>query len=139
MATPINRRPLMFPAAVAFAVLLAFAGCASAELSTGTGPPVEGSGDAGPPVTIQYWNGFTGGDGPYMRDMVDEFNETHQNITVESNTLGWTDFYQRIVAAVHAGQGPDVAAMQLDNLATQASRSVIVPMDDATSDRKSVV
>ena len=59
-----------------------------------------------PPVTIQYWNGFTGGDGPYMRAMVDEFNETHQNITVESNTLGWTDFYQRIVAAVHAGQGP---------------------------------
>ena len=54
MATPINRRPLMFPAAVAFAVLLAFAGCASADLSTGTGPPVEGSGDAGPPVTIQY-------------------------------------------------------------------------------------
>jgi multiple sugar transport system substrate-binding protein len=134
MATPINRRPLMFPAAVAFAVLLAFAGCASADLSTGTGPPVEGSGDAGPPVTIQYWNGFTGGDGPYMRDMVDEFNETHQNITVESNTLGWTDFYQRIVAAVHAGQGPDVAAMQLDNLATQAARSVIVPMEGAIAE-----
>ena len=134
MATPINRRPLIFPVAVAFAVLLAFAGCASADLSTGTGPPVKGSGDAGPPVTIQYWNGFTGGDGPYMRAMVDEFNETHQNITVESNTLGWADFYQRIVAAVHAGQGPDVAAMQLDNLATQAARSVIVPMEGAIAE-----
>jgi multiple sugar transport system substrate-binding protein len=69
-----------------------------------------------------------------MRDMVDEFNETHQNITVESNTLGWTDFYQRIVAAVHAGKGPDVAAMQLDNLATQAARSVIVPMEGAIAE-----
>src|SRR4029450_9754278 len=88
-------------------------------------------GYAGPPVTIQYWNGFTGGDGPYMRDMVDEFNAAHENIKVESNTLGWSDFYQRIVAAVHAGQGPDVAVMKLDNLATQAARSVIVPVEDA--------
>jgi multiple sugar transport system substrate-binding protein len=32
---------------------------------------------------------------------------------------------------VHAGHGPDVAAMQLDNLATQAARGVIVPMQAA--------
>ena len=134
MAAPTHRRRLIVRVAVTFVLLLGFAGCASADLSTGTGPPIEGSGDAGPPVTIQYWNGFTGGDGPYMRAMVDEFNETHQNITVESNTLGWTDFYQRIVAAVHAGQGPDVAAMQLDNLATQAARSVIVPMEGAIAE-----
>jgi len=134
MAAPTHRRRLLVRVAVTFVLLLAFGGCASADLSTDTGPPIEGSGDAGPPVTIQYWNGFTGGDGPYMRAMVDEFNKTHQNITVESNTLGWTDFYQRIVAAVHAGQGPDVAAMQLDNLATQAARSVIVPMEGAITE-----
>jgi multiple sugar transport system substrate-binding protein len=116
---------------VACALLLGIAGCASTELTTGTGPPMEPAGYTGPTVTIQYWNGFTGGDGPHMRAMVDEFNATHKNIKVESNTLGWSDFYQRIVAAVHAGQGPDVAAMQLDNLATQAARSVIVPMEDA--------
>ena len=134
MAALTHRRRLIARVALTCVLLLGFAGCASADLSTGTGPPIEESGYAGPPVTIQYWNGFTGGDGPYMRAMVDEFNETHENITVESNTLGWTDFYQRIVAAVHAGQGPDVAAMQLDNLATQASRSVIVPMDDAITE-----
>ena len=131
MAAPTHRRRLIVRAALTCVLLLGFAGCASADLSTGTGPPIEESGYTGPPVTIEYWNGFTGGDGPYMRAMVDEFNATHENITVESNTLGWTDFYQRIVAAVHAGQGPDVAAMQLDNLATQAARSVIVPMEDA--------
>src|SRR4051794_37702821 len=131
MAAPIHRRPLIRRAAVTCALLLGLAGCASTELSSDTGAPLEAGGYAGPPVTIQYWNGFTGGDGPFMRAMVDEFNQTHENITVESNTLGWSDFYQRIVAAVHSGHGPDVAAMQLDNLATQAARSVIVPMQAA--------
>jgi multiple sugar transport system substrate-binding protein len=112
-------------------LLLGIAACASPELTIGTGPPLAEDGYAGPPITIEYWNGFTGGDGPYMRAMVDEFNATHDKITVESNTLGWSDFYQRIVAAVHSGHGPDVAAMQLDNLATQAARSVIVPMQAA--------
>jgi multiple sugar transport system substrate-binding protein len=131
MVTPTHRRPLIVRAAVACLLLFGFAGCAPTDMSKDTGPPLAASGYTGPPVTIQYWNGFTGGDGPYMRAMVDEFNATHQNITVEANTLGWTDFYQRIVAAVHAGQGPDVAAMQLDNLPTQAARSVIVPMENA--------
>ncbi|WP_433304991.1 ABC transporter substrate-binding protein [Actinoplanes sp. CA-030573] len=131
MATRTHRHPLNATVAVACALLLGLTGCASTELSKGTGPPLGADGYTGPSVTLQYWNGFTGGDGPYMRAMVDEFNAAHKNIKVESNTLGWSDFYQRIVAAVHAGQGPDVAVMQLDNLATQAARSVIVPMEDA--------
>jgi multiple sugar transport system substrate-binding protein len=131
MATRTHQHPLIVTAAVACALLLGLAGCAPTDLSEDTGPLLEGGSYTGPPVTIEYWNGFTGGDGPYMRAMVDEFNAEHDNIKVESNTLGWSDFYQRIVAAVHAGQGPDVAVMQLDNLATQAARSVIVPMEDA--------
>ena len=126
-----HRHPLVGRLATICALLLGIAGCASAELTVGTGPPLAEDGYTGPPITIEYWNGFTGGDGPYMRAMVDEFNATHDKITVESNTLGWSDFYQRIVAAVHSGHGPDVAAMQLDNLATQAARSVIVPMQAA--------
>ena len=34
-------------------------------------------------------------------------------------------------AATKAGKGPDVGAMHLDQLATNAARSVIVPLDDA--------
>ncbi|MFD2093461.1 ABC transporter substrate-binding protein [Blastococcus deserti] len=84
----------------------------------------------GPEVTLSYWNGFTGGDGPFMQDLVDQFNEEHDNITVESNTIQWADFYQRVPAAVQAGQGPDVGVMHLDQLATHAARNIIVPLDD---------
>jgi multiple sugar transport system substrate-binding protein len=88
----------------------------------------------GPEVTLAYWNGFTGGDGPFMQDLVDQFNEEHDNIKVESNTIQWADFYQRVPAAVQSGQGPDVGVMHLDQLATHAARNIIVPLDDLTDD-----
>lgn len=84
----------------------------------------------GPKLTLAYWNGFTGGDGPTMTKMVDQFNQAQKNITVKSNTVEWADFYQRLPAASKAKRGPDVGVMHLDQLATNAARSVIVPLDD---------
>lgn len=87
----------------------------------------------GPAVELSYWNGFTGGDGPYMEQMVEDFNAEHENIKVVSNTMQWADFYQRLPAAVTAGEGPDVGVMHLDQLATMAARNVIVPVDNLVS------
>jgi multiple sugar transport system substrate-binding protein len=84
----------------------------------------------GPDVTLAYWNGFTGGDGPFMTGLVDKFMDEHPNITIESNTIQWADFYQRVPAAVNANEGPDVGVMHLDQIATNAARSVIVPVDE---------
>ena len=84
----------------------------------------------GPDVTLSYWNGFTGGDGPFMEQLVKDFMAEHDNITIKSNTIQWADFYQRVPAAVQAGQGPDVGVMHLDQLATHAARNIIVPLDD---------
>ena len=84
----------------------------------------------GPPVTLSYWNGFTGGDGPFMKQMVAQFMKDNPKIIVKSNTVQWAEYYQRLPAAVTAGKGPDVGAMHLDQLATNAARNVIVPVDD---------
>ena len=84
----------------------------------------------GPPLTLTYWNGFTGGDGPAMAALVKRFNQENKNITIKPNTIEWADFYQRLPAAAKAGQGPDVGAMHLDQLASNAARGVIVPLDD---------
>ena len=84
----------------------------------------------GPKVTLNYWNGFTGGDGPTMQAMVEDFSKAQKNIDVRNNTADWADFYQRLPAAVQAGKGPEVGVMHLDQLATNAARSVIVSLDD---------
>nr|WP_284287911.1 extracellular solute-binding protein [Angustibacter aerolatus] len=68
----------------------------------------------GPKITLSYWNGFTGGDGPFMKQMVAQFQKEHPTIAVNSNTIEWAQYYQRLPAAVTAGKGPDVGAMHLD-------------------------
>jgi multiple sugar transport system substrate-binding protein len=111
---------------------LAVAGCGGGQ---GVGERPQAGGDFtgeydGPAVTLDYWNGFTGGDGPTMQAMVKQFNSDQKNITVKPNTVEWLDFYQRLPAAANANRGPHVGVMHLDQLATNAVRNVIVPLDD---------
>ncbi|MBC7725387.1 MAG: ABC transporter substrate-binding protein [Burkholderiaceae bacterium] len=115
--------------ALGTALVLVLAGCTGGGTDQPAGEAFTGT-YTGPEVELSYWNGFTGGDGPFMETMVAEFNAEHENITVVSNTMQWTDFYQRLPAAVTAGEGPDVGVMHLDQLATNAARNVIVPIDD---------
>jgi multiple sugar transport system substrate-binding protein len=87
----------------------------------------------GEKVTLAFWNGFTGGDGAYMKTMVENFNSEHDNIEVTMNTLQWSDFYSKVPNAVASGAGPDVAAIHVDQVGTQAARRVIMPLDDFVS------
>ena len=87
----------------------------------------------GPNVTLQFWNGFTGGDGPLMKKLVDTFNTEHPNIKVTMNTQQWADYYAKLPSAVTAGKGPEVAIMHVDSVATNAARRVIQPLDDVAT------
>ncbi|MFD1507369.1 ABC transporter substrate-binding protein [Georgenia yuyongxinii] len=130
--TTLSRRDFLALSAVTGAGAL-LAACGSSVPLAATGPPVEGDYD-GPPVTLEYWNGFTGGDGPAMRQLVTDFNNSQDRITVRMNVVQWAQYYQRVVAAVHAGQGPDVGAMHVEQLATQAVRRSITPIDEVITE-----
>lgn len=138
MRTTSNVRRRLAAGAVTATAALVLAACGGGmtpEEAAGGGDPAgegpEFTGEyTGPAVELAYWNGFTGGDGPFMQQMVDDFMAEHENITVVPNTIQWADFYQRVPAAVNANEGPDVGVMHADQLATNAARSVIVPLDD---------
>jgi multiple sugar transport system substrate-binding protein len=83
----------------------------------------------GPPVELNYWTGFTGGDRPFMEDLVASFNADHPNISVAMNVVVWAEFYQKTPAAVRSGHGPDIGIMHVDQLATAAAHRTIVPLD----------
>lgn len=84
----------------------------------------------GPAVSLAFWNGFTGGDGPFMKKLVEQFNSAHPNIKVTMNVYQWADYYAKVPAAVAAGQGPDLGIMHVDSVATNAARQVVLPLDD---------
>ena len=116
----------------------ALAACSGSSTPPGAGAPSSGAfgkGDTytGPKVKLAFWNGFTGGDGPFMKGMVEDFNKANPNAQVSMNTLQWGDFYSKVPNAVASGAGPDVAVMHIDQLATNAARRVIVPLDEVAS------
>ncbi len=123
-----------FLVAGAGAGLLVLAGCGGAsrnEVAAAQTAAAGGERYTGPPVQLGFWNGFTGGDGPIMLELVDRFNSEHENIEVDMVTMQWApDFYQKTPAAVASGQGPTVAIMHVDRLGLNAARGVIVPLDE---------
>lgn len=118
------------------------AGLLLAACGGGGVPGTNGGGDAdgadlttsydGPDVSLEFWNGFTGGDGPFMRQLVEDFNDEHDNITVSMEVQDWGDFYEAVPAAVGTGEGPHIGIMHVDELATNAARNVLQPLDDVT-------
>jgi multiple sugar transport system substrate-binding protein len=111
---------------------LALAGCSASVDADAPRVPARAypGGYTGPHRTLQFWNPFTGGDGPAMAKIVNAFNAAHPQITVEMSSLDADDLYAKVVPAVGAGQGPDVAIMHLDQLATFAIRGTIVGLDE---------
>ena len=132
LSRPLSRRGFL----VAGGSTLLLAGCGSGQgagSAPQSGAEFTGKYD-GPKVTLDYWNGFTGGDGPTMQSMLKSFNSSQKNIVVKNNTMEWADFYQRLPAASKAGRGPHVGVMHLDQLSTNAARKVIVPLDDVAKE-----
>ncbi|MGH3463672.1 MAG: ABC transporter substrate-binding protein [Kribbellaceae bacterium] len=114
------------------------AGCGEGSAGKpGAQPTPSGDGGAkgydGPPVELDFWNGFTGGDGPYMRKIVEKFNAENPNAKVKMTVMQWDDYYTKLPTAVNSGRGPAIAVMHLDSLATNAARNVIEPLDDVAT------
>jgi len=96
-----------------------------------------GPGLAAKKVELTFWNGFTGPDGRYMQNLVDEFNKTYAGrIEVKMSVMPWGDYYTKVVAAVAAGNPPDVGIMHLDQISAYVPRGVIIPLDDLAAELK---
>ncbi len=136
LSSPLSRRRF-------FGVTGALAGGAALAACGGgaTPPGVPGGGGAessggggtaydGPSVTVAFWNGWTGADGEQAQKMVDQFNVENPKIKVNMNVYQWADFFKKLPAAVRTGNGPNIAVMHIDEIATFAAQNVIQPISD---------
>ena len=83
------------------------------------------------PVELQYWNPFTGPDGPFMGEIVEAFNASQDNVNVVMTTQ--SEYYTQLSTAAASNTLPDVAIVHADQVATQAFRNVLRPIDDVVA------
>jgi multiple sugar transport system substrate-binding protein len=82
-------------------------------------------------VSLEYWNPFTGPDGPFMGQLTDSFNAANPNIQVLMTSQA--EYYTQLGTAAASNTLPDVVIVHADQVATQAFRNVLRPIDDLVS------
>lgn len=102
--------------------------------SAGTSPSASGEGGAlQPPATavqLTVWNPFTGPDGDFFTQIVDEFNAATPNVQVTVQTQPGAEYIQRLEAAASANQLPQVVAATYDTMPLLAEEGILTPIDD---------
>ena len=82
-------------------------------------------------VELTYWCPFSGGDGEFMKEMVDSFNAAHSDIQVKMLNLKSEEYYAKFRTAAISGRGPDVAIAHTSQLSGLVKDKVIVPVEEA--------
>ena len=81
------------------------------------------------PVQINFWSLFTGGDGEFFEAMVAEFNKTHPDIIMKTDTVKHTDYYTKLITALTARTAPDVVVVHRNRLFEFVPKGVLYSMD----------
>ncbi|NYD66989.1 ABC transporter substrate-binding protein [Agromyces atrinae] len=105
-------------AALASAMLLALTGC-----STGT-PESDGT------VELTFWHGYTEADGDVLNALVDEFNESQDEIEITPVVKPWATLIDTVLPALTSGTGPQLLAMPPEQIPVYASKGALLPLDD---------
>jgi multiple sugar transport system substrate-binding protein len=79
-------------------------------------------------VNLDFWNPFTGGDGPFLRKIVDQFNTETPTVKIKFSTQ--KDLYGSLHAAKAANRLPQVSIVHLDAIPQNAADGIFQPIDD---------
>ena len=82
------------------------------------------------PVTLTFWNGFTGPDRPGVEALVKQFNDAHPNIHVEMSISPWDSLMQNLLTQLSTGQGPDIMGIDPLNLPQYAQSGYVSDITD---------
>jgi multiple sugar transport system substrate-binding protein len=82
------------------------------------------------PLTV--WNPFTGPDGNFFNQIVNDFNAETPNCEVTVATQPGGEYIQRLEAAAEANQLPHVIAAGYDALPMLVENGIVIPIDDFT-------
>jgi len=83
------------------------------------------------PVKIVYWRSLTGVAGDAQDELVAKFNASQTGIVVGAQFQGaYADILQKLLAALAAGEVPDIVLLDSPFVALFAKDGALVPLDD---------
>lgn len=98
-----------------------FAGCSgskSAKTSSG-------------PVSISFWNTFTGSDANTLQSLVNDFNKQNSDkIKVDMNVMSSDVFNQKVPPSIATGTAPDLVTLNVSDVLTYEKNGSILALDD---------
>lgn len=92
------------------------------------------AGASGERTTVTFWNGFTGPDRPVLEQLVEEFNDSQDAVTIEMEISPWDQFFQRLLPSLASDEGPDLVAMDTAQMPQYIVRGAFRPLDDYYAD-----
>lgn len=107
-------------------ILLGSGVAALALVATGC----SGSDEAGGPVELTFWHGYTEADGDVLEGIVDDFNASQEDITITTEVKTWASIDDSLLTALSAGEGPDIVAMPAERLPVYADKGAFQELDD---------
>jgi len=84
-------------------------------------------------IEISFWTLFSGGEGYIMNSLIDEFNKSQDQIYVNQQALDWGQYYNKLLAAMLAGNPPDLAIMHKSSLPDYVQRGTVLPLNNYMS------
>jgi multiple sugar transport system substrate-binding protein len=100
---------------------------------TGSSDSEAPSGDSAPKgkTELVFWSPFSGPDGPFMKKIVDAYNEQSDSYQVKFQIQPNGDYYKLLDNAFGTKKNmPDLMIMHLDTIPTYAGKDLLQPMDD---------
>ncbi len=82
-----------------------------------------------PPVTLRFWNGFTGPDGRTMLKLVKQFNAENPDVDVVMQRLEWATYYKKLFVAGIGNRAPEVFVLHTNALLRFAEARFVQPLD----------
>src|SRR4051794_5703301 len=82
------------------------------------------------PITLRFWNGFTGPDGRTMLAIVKRFNAENPDVHVLMQRMEWGTYYNKLFVAALGGRAPEVFVIHTEHINRFRHAGFLRPSDD---------
>lgn len=80
--------------------------------------------------SLAFWSLFSGGDGGFMEQIVNDYNEQNSGRDVTFIMLVWADYYTKLGTAVAANKGPDIGVSHASKLPELVTQGFVAPINE---------